>query len=124
MSEQRLIDANAVEVGFDELCQSPYFKNDVSARHGAETLMDLCVRSDSHKPNTINPETMPIVQQLRAELAKVKAERDGYKAFYKNITACGDCNDCGISKTCEHKPMAGETTRFNCHLWKAVSTND
>lgn len=73
---------------------------------------------------TIDSETLPIVQQLRAELAEVKAERDGYKVFYKNIAACGDCNDCGISKTCEHKPMAGETTRFNCHLWKAVSTND
>lgn len=71
MDEQRLIDANAVEAGFDELCQSPYFKNDVSAKHGAETLMDLCVRSDSHKPNTIDPETLPIVRQLREENARL-----------------------------------------------------
>lgn len=76
MAEQRLIDANAVEVGFDGLCQSPYFENDVNAKHGAETLMDLCVRSDSHKPNTIDPETIPIVRQLREELARVTAERD------------------------------------------------
>lgn len=76
MSEQRLIDANAVEVGFEELCQSPYFKNDVNAKNGAETLMDLCVRTDSHKPNTIDPETLPIVRQLRDDLARVTAERD------------------------------------------------
>lgn len=76
MAEQRLIDANAVEDGFEELCRSPYFKNDVNAKHGAETLMLVCVRTDNHKPNTIVPETLPIVRQLRKELAQVMAERD------------------------------------------------
>lgn len=61
----RLIDADAVELGFDELCRSPYFKHDVNAKHGAETLMDVCVRTDSHMPNTIDPESLPIVRQLR-----------------------------------------------------------
>lgn len=81
----RLIDADAVEVGFDELCQSPYFNDDVNAKYGAETLMDVCVRTDSHKPNTIDPETLPIVRQLREELDRVKAERDAMiqqKAWY------------------------------------------
>lgn len=72
----RLIDANKVEIGFGELCQSQYFRNNAEARHGAETLMCLCVRSDSYKTNTIDPETLPVVQQLREELRKVKAERD------------------------------------------------
>lgn len=72
----RLIDADAVELGFDELCRSPYFKHDVNAKHGAETLMDVCVRTDSHMPNTIDPEALPIVRQLREELARVTAERD------------------------------------------------
>ena len=72
----RLIDADAVELGFDELCRSPYFKHDVNAKHGAETLMDVCVRTDSHMPNTIDPETLPVVRQLREELARVTAERD------------------------------------------------
>lgn len=71
--KNRLIDANKVEIGFDELCQSPYFKSDVNAKHGAETLMDLCVRSDSHKPNTIDPETLPIVQKLRSRNKRLKA---------------------------------------------------
>ena len=72
----RLIDADAVELGFDELCRSPYFKHDVNAKHGAETLMDVCVRTDSHMPNIIDPETIPTVRQLREELARVTAERD------------------------------------------------
>ena len=114
----RLIDANAVEAGFKELCQSPYFKVDVNAKHGAETLMDLCVRTDSHKPNTIDPENLPLVCKLRDELARVTAERDSYKIFFNDVTACGDCNDCGNLKTCKYKPDVGKTTRFNCPLWR------
>ena len=92
----RLIDANKVEIGFDELCQSPYFKNDVNAKHGAETLMDLCVRSDSHKPNTIDPENLPIVRQLREELERVTKERN---AAIKDLKECAvenymECNYC------------------------------
>lgn len=74
MSEQRLIDANKVEIGFDELCQSPYFKSDVNAKNGAETLMDLCVRTDSHKQNTIDPETLPIVQELRKQVKDLQEQ--------------------------------------------------
>lgn len=92
----RLIDANKVEIGFDELCQSPYFKSDVNAKHGAETLMELCVRSDSHKPNTIDPETLPIVQELRKELERVTRERD---AAIRDLKECAvenymECNYC------------------------------
>lgn len=70
----RLIDADAVEVGFDELCQSPYFNDDVNAKYGAETLMDVCVRTDSHKPNTIDPEKLPVVRQLMEENARLRNE--------------------------------------------------
>lgn len=93
VKKMRLIDANKVEIGFDELCKSPYFKSDVNARHGAETLMDLCVRTDSHKPNTIDPETLPIVQKLREQLAKVTAEQD---AMLKEIV--GQCANSEIGK--------------------------
>lgn len=89
MREQRLIDANNVEIGFAELCQSPYFKSDVNAKHGAETLMDLCIRSDSHKPNTIDPETLPIVQELRKELELVTRERDEAVSEIESIIAYG-----------------------------------
>lgn len=95
MREQRLIDANKVEIGFDELCQSPYFKNDVNAKHGAETLMDLCVRSDNHKPNIIDPETLPIVRELREKLERVTRERD---ALLKEIA--GECGLCKHYNNC------------------------
>ena len=106
----RLIDADAVELGFDELCRSPYFKHDVNAKHGAETLMDVCVRTDSHMPNTIDPETLPVVRQLREELARVTAERDAAVSDLENIMAynsdtCQSCknNQCyvrGGTKPC------------------------
>lgn len=39
---------------------------------------------------TIDPETLPVVQQLRAELAKVKAEKDEYKElFFSYKHVCG-----------------------------------
>ena len=92
----RLIDADAVELGFDELCRSPYFKHDVNAKHGAETLMDVCVRTDSHMPNTIDPETMPIVRQLREELARVTAERDAAVKDLRGVAieSCAECMYC------------------------------
>lgn len=88
----RLIDADAVELGFDELCRSPYFKHDVNAKHGAETLMDVCVRTDSHMPNTIDPETIPIVRQLRGELARVAEERDAAVKDLETIMEYGGEN--------------------------------
>ena len=115
MREQRLIDANNVEIGFAELCQSPYFKSDVNAKHGAETLMDLCVRSDSHKPNTIDPEALPIVKKLRKELEQVTRERDALiwdmKVFGSSCYSCkhfdapnGKCKAeeiCGVNNNWE-----------------------
>ena len=71
-----MIDADKVETGFQELCKSQYFKSDVNAKHGAEMLMDLCVRTDSCKLNTIDPETLPEVIALKKQLAEVTAERD------------------------------------------------
>ena len=98
----RLIDADAVELGFDELCRSPYFKHDVNAKHGAETLMDVCVRTDSHMPNTIDPETIPLVRQLREELARVTAERDDYKElFFSYRNVCGGHDPQRISELVE-----------------------
>ena len=96
----RLIDADAVELGFDELCRSPYFKHDVNAKHGAETLMDVCVRTDSHMPNTIDPETLPVVRQLREELARVTAERDAAVSDLENIMAYNSdtCQSCKNNK--------------------------
>lgn len=64
MSEQRLIDANAL---LDKQ-ESLYMKGNVLF-HGVTAY------AIENAP-TIDPETMPIVQQLLEELAMVKAERD------------------------------------------------
>lgn len=125
MAEMRLIDANKVETGFDELCQSPYFKNDVNAKHGAETLMDLCVRSDSHKPNTIDPEALPIVRELREKLERVTAERDAAIVRIRQSHWCEDCKNNQIMKLCANEcdcDFCGEPCYCeNCHegnLWE------
>ena len=44
---------------------------------------------------TIDPETLPVVQQLRAELAKVKAEKD---ALLKELA--GECGVCSHYEDC------------------------
>lgn len=51
--------------------------------------------------------------------------QDGIKVAVKNIMACGDCNTCGISKTCQYKPNWGQMVRFNCpHYQKRGEKND
>lgn len=45
----------------------------------------LRVRSMIHSAKTIDPESLPIVQELRAELARVTAERD---AAVKDLQGC------------------------------------
>lgn len=57
--------------------------------------------------------------KLEKELEQVKAERETYKMFFDDVTGKPDCNDCGRFE-CEYKPKVGETTRFNCPLWRGV----
>lgn len=57
--------------------------------------------------------------KLEKELEQVKAERETYKMFFDDVTGKPDCNDCGRLE-CEYKPKVGETTRFNCPLWRGV----
>lgn len=64
MADQRLIDANALYEDWLETGENEYVY---------DTNSFLC--SLDNAP-TINPEDLPIVQQLRKELAQVKAERD------------------------------------------------
>lgn len=43
----------------------------------------------------------------------------GYKSYYAQVAAQGDCNDCGKERSCEHKPRPGGIVRINCPLWRA-----
>ena len=73
---------------------------------------------------TIDPETIPIVRQLREELALITQQRDIYKSVFERITAHGDCNDCEDVKGCRFAPGIGEDTRYNCPLWHSPQKED
>lgn len=71
MAEQRLIDATSLKVLFEhEYRHNKQFKKSSAykAWQGAIQLL--------YDQPTIDPETLPIVRQLREELARVTAERD------------------------------------------------
>ena len=58
----------------------------------------LRVRSMIHSAKTIDPESLPIVQQLRAELAQMKAERDA--AVKDLLRAAKGCDICVLCVHC------------------------
>lgn len=78
MDEQRLIDANSLLSGIGNYdLQVVVYKNDDRLEimtKVVQAVQDHAAKCVSDAP-TIDPESLPIVQQLRAELAKVKAER-------------------------------------------------
>lgn len=90
MDEQRLIDANnfpAKRLDPDEcLCGRMY----ACGWNGVIHLIE-----DAH---TIDPESLPIVQQLRAELAQMKAERDA--AVKDLLRAAKGCDICVLCVHC------------------------
>ena len=68
--EQRLIDANEL-YGIESLLNTDIVQNSPEA----SWLMSQVLHDIQASP-TIDPETLPIVRQLRAELARMTAERD------------------------------------------------
>lgn len=90
MAEQRLIDANALHEDWLENGENEYIY---------DTNSFLSSLDDAP---TIDPETLPIVQELREELARVTAERDDYKELfflYRNV--CGGHDPQRISELVE-----------------------
>lgn len=88
MAEQRLIDANALREDWLENGENEYVY---------DTNSFLSSIDDAP---TIDPETIPIVRQLRAELARVTAERDAAQRLLaehsgvigmKKVTTCFGC---------------------------------
>ena len=73
MDEQRLIDANALREDWLENGENEYVYDTNSF---LESLDDA---------PTIDPETLPIVRQLREDLARVTAERDAAVKDVKRI---------------------------------------
>lgn len=81
MAEQRLIDANKV--------------GNEMAIEWQKTL----VKAEVADAPTIDPETLPVVRQLREELEKVTAERD---ALLKELA--GECGLCANYENCKKYP--------------------
>ena len=83
MAEQRLIDANAFREDWLENGENEYVY---------DTNSFLSSIDDAP---TIDPETIPIVCQLREELARVTEERD---AAVKQLSEVEDCDTCKNAK--------------------------
>lgn len=108
----RLIDADELR-GIESLLDTDI----IQASKEASWLMSQVLHDIDAMP-TIDPETLPIVRQLREELALITQQRDIYKSVFERITAHGDCNDCEDAKGCRFAPRIGEDTRYNCPLWR------
>ena len=96
MAEQRLIDANKI------LYHQAWESGSMEPANEGVALM-----SEVQAMPTIDPEALPIVRQLREELALITHQRDVYKSVFERITAHGDCNDCGKVKECQFAPKCG-----------------
>lgn len=97
MAEQRLIDANALREDWLENGENEYVYDTNSF---LESLDDA---------PTIDPESLPIVRQLREELARVTAERDAaVKDLETAMKIDSEVDDIGLS----------------CFLCRVCSKND
>lgn len=62
-------------------------------------------------------------EKLRAELERVKVERDAYQAYFKDLSSKPDCNTCE-KRNCEYRPKPGATVRANCPLYSGPEKDD
>ena len=61
--------------------------------------------------------------KLRAELERVKVERDAYQAYFKDLSSKPDCNTCE-KRNCDYRPKLGATVRANCPLYSGPQKED
>lgn len=62
-------------------------------------------------------------EKLRAELERVKVERDAYQAYFKDLSSKPDCNTCE-KRNCEYRPKPGAIVRVNCPLYSGPEKDD
>ena len=61
-------------------------------------------------------EAADALEQLQAELERVRVERDAYKVYFMDVSSKPDCNTCE-KRGCEYRPRVGDTVRANCPLY-------
>ena len=74
-------------------------------------IMDLCMDAATAL-STLQSEK----EKLRAELERVKVERDAYQVYFKDLSSKPDCNTCE-KRNCNYRPKLGATVRVNCPLY-------
>ena len=99
------LDVNAVCFGI--LCNFPQFCGEERAKEAAELVRALYAERET----------------LRADLARVTAERDGYKSYYNDLSSKPDCNTCE-KRDCEYRPRVGGIVRANCPLYSGPEKED
>lgn len=57
-----------------------------------------------------------VLEQLQAELERVRVERDAYKVYFMDVSSKPDCNTCE-KRGCEYRPRVGDIVRANCPLY-------
>lgn len=90
MAEQRLIDATSLKILFEH----EYRHNKQFKQSSAYKAWQGAIQLLFDQP-TIDPEALPIVRQLREELARVTAERD---AAVKQLSEVEDRDTCKNAK--------------------------
>ena len=73
------------------------------------------VLEDIDAAPTIDPETLPIVRQLRAELEQVKADRDAAIEYLREIEWCAGCKHFGGLDGCKNGPWGQCTEKHDLY---------
>ena len=81
-------------------------------------IMDLCMDAATAL-STLQDEN----EKLRAELDRVKVERDAYQVYFKDLSSKPDCNTCE-KRNCNYRPKLGATVRVNCPLYSGPQKED
>lgn len=90
--EMRLIDANMMAVEESEAYMSAQTSDKISPiTQGINSVVHRKIQQLIADTPTVNPETLPIVQKLRWELARVTAERNAAVETIFKYAGCQEC---------------------------------
>lgn len=92
-------------------------------RHPVTDTFDLRVQDALRDAATALSTLQAENEKLRAELERVKVERDAYQAYFKDLSSKPDCNTCE-KRNCDYRPKLGATVRANCPLYSGPEKED
>lgn len=92
-------------------------------RHPVTDTFDLRVQDALRDAATALSTLQAENEKLRAELERVKVERDAYQAYFKDLSSKPDCNTCE-KRNCDYRPKLRATVRANCPLYSGPEKED